>query len=181
MAMFPISPTAPYHNGEIYLGAYVLPFGYVSPSPDCKFHIDWDFPDFCAMFVVLSSFQEGVSESYLLNEYNKTQILLLICTTQITLEETFTSLLLCHRFPLWVCITPNLTQRKELTGRVVAPEILFHHRNCISWVTVHLEILPWITTGFPTESFGFLLRPWGDTGKLPHGPHWFDSLFFLEP
>lgn len=82
MAMFPISPTAPHHTGEIYLGAYVLPFGYVSPSPDCKFHIDWDFPDSWALLVVLSSFQEGVNESYLLNEYSKTQILLLICTTQ---------------------------------------------------------------------------------------------------
>lgn len=182
MAVLPISPTARHHAVEIYLSTYVLPFGYVSPSPGCKFHIDWDFPDSCAMLVVLSSFQERVSESYLLNEYNKIQILLLICTTQLKLRRRISLPCYCViDFHYGICITPNQTQRKELTGRVMAPEILFHHSNCISWVTVHPEIHPWITTGFPTESFSFLLRPWGDTGKLPCGPHWFDSLFFPEP
>lgn len=65
---FLFSPIALQHTAEVYLGVYALTLGYVSPSQDSKLHTDWDFPDSCADLVVLSSFQERLSESYLLNE-----------------------------------------------------------------------------------------------------------------
>lgn len=59
----------------------------------------------------------------------------------------------------------------------MVPEVVFHYGDGISQVTSHLEGLPWALQNL----FSFLLRPSESTGRLPCGPHWFHSLFLLDP